>query len=213
MAVELVAGERMPGEGKNAILACNDYVRMGPSRSLRALEERYNDDARKSPPTRSLGTLAKWSSKFNWQARAEAYDAAIDAEKTALAAARRKEIMQSGVALDYERVAKLKELVDFLESQIAEGAEDGQRPRVWVKDFKRIGSGEFGETVEIERFNAALLAEYRAALDDIAKEVGGRRQRTVVENIDYGKLTEEQLQRIAEGEDPVQVILSDFARS
>jgi hypothetical protein len=158
--------------------------------------------------------------------------------------------MEDGVALDYERVAKLKRLAAFLEEQIfyeskidekaadligirdlLDAAEDtsdkeslsniarmildkldpsdpkNHYPHIWARDVKGIGGGR---TVDIVRFNAVLLAEYRAILAEIAQETGGRRQRTVTENIDYSKLTEEQLQRVAGGEDPIQVILSEY---
>ncbi|MCC6454181.1 MAG: hypothetical protein IT328_04510 [Caldilineaceae bacterium] len=178
MAVELVAGEKLPGESKKAIIACNDWLRLGPGRTLVALVGKYAEMHQSTPPTRSLHTLKRWSTDFGWQAREEAYDAAIEAVKNA----RRREIMESGLALDYERVVKLKTLADFLESQIAEEDPAGKRANVWVKDYKRLGGGEFGETVEIERFNAALIAEFRASLDDLAKETGGRKQNVKMEH-------------------------------
>lgn len=253
MAVELVAGEKMKGESNKAVIACNDYLRMGPGRSLQKLHRMYSESASDKPTTGNLRVLAGWSSKYGWVERAEAYDREIEAEKTAAEkanqlaiAARRKEIMQSGVALDFERVERLKRLADFLEAQvfyeppseevaaerlramveIALSDEDDRNevvravlaqldpsdpkakyPNVWARDVKAIAGGK---TVDIVRFNSALLAELRSTFADIAAETGGRRQRTITENIDYSKLTEEQLQRVAAGEDPIQVILSDY---
>jgi len=257
MAVKLIISERVKGEGKNPILACNDFVRMGPGRSLPKLLAEYTKPHQDAPPTRSINTLKKWSTDFGWQERATAYDEAIEAEKNVQArlvqqqiAERRKSIMQTDEALDFERVAKLKRLARFLEEQIfyqpqvdegaakllgievaiglAEGTTDKQElselarmvlarldpndpkalyPHVWAHDVRAMAGGK---GVDIYRFNAALLAEYRSVLDEIAKETGGRRQRTITENIDYGKLTTEQLQRVAAGEDPIQVILSDY---
>jgi hypothetical protein len=260
MAVELIVGDKVKGESKNAIIACNDYLRMGPTRSLRTLEAQYRETSLNLAPTISIGTLNDWSKKFGWQERAEIYDAAIEAEKIEAEKARqramaerRKAIMEEGVALDFERVERLKRLADFLEAQVfyepqvdeqaarligiagllgladeVENKDDlsdiariilakldandpsAKYPHVWARDVRALAGGK---TVDIVRFNSALLAELRATLDDIAKETGGRRQRTVVENIDYGKLTDEQLARIAAGEDPVQVILSEFTSS
>lgn len=261
MAVELVAGEKVKGESKSAIIACNDYLRMGPGRSLRLLVSEYDKGARNITPTTSLGTLGKWSTAYGWQDRAELYDAAIEAEKTAVEkerqrqiAERRKKIMEDGVAFDFERVALLKKHAEFLEQQIfyqpkievedelarrlgiealvglAEETSDpdeldalarrivakldpndpkAQYPHVWAQDVKGLAGGK---TYEIVRFNSALLSEFRATLDDIAKETGGRRQRTITENfdIDLSKLSEEQLERITAGEDPLQVIISDY---
>lgn len=203
MPVELIVGERVAKESKNAVLACNDYLRMGPGRSLRKLCDRYQS-APGTPPTKRLKSLKDWSANFGWQARAEAYDAAGDAEKTAAASARRKEIMDEGLALDYERVAKLKDLAAMLEDEInyepsltedeeaeivehnaellapgeqydrALQARSRRRPNVWLRDVKGIGSFDNFERVEIVRFNAALISEYRGTLDDLAKETGGR---------------------------------------
>jgi hypothetical protein len=176
MPVDLIAGEKAKGETKKAIIACNDYLRMGIGRSLEKLHRTYTEH---SPdlgtlwvPTKHLSILKGWSTRFGWQARTEIYDAAIEDQKNV----RRREIMESGLALDYERVVKLKTLASFLEQQITEEAPDGKRPNVWLKDYKQIGSGDFAEKVEIERFNAALVAEFRASLDDLAKETGGRKQ-------------------------------------
>lgn len=258
MAVALIAGEKVKGETKNAVLACNDYLRMGLGRSLRSLLSHYREVEQNSAPTLSLATLNLWSAKYGWQERAETYDAAIEADKQAAEkerqrqiAERRKAIMEDGVAFDFERVAVLKRLAAFLEEQIfyqpqidqegaqqvgiagllglAEEVEDKgtlsdiarmvlarldpddpkyKYPHVWAQDVRALAGGK---SVDIFRFNQALLGELRSVLDDIAKETGGRRQRTVTESIDYNKLTEEQLQRVAAGEDPIQVILSDYA--
>jgi hypothetical protein len=206
--VELLAGERIKGESKKAIIACNDYLRMGAGRSLAKLIQKYTKSTPDSAPTTNLRIAKRWSTNYDWQARADAYDAQLEVEKNA----RRKEIMEAGLALDYERVSKLVELAEFLEEQITyepgesanndeeiepveltdeefetqQRREHGdpmlQRPHVWLRDYKQIGSGEFAEKVDIYRFNAALVSEYRAALDDIAKEVGGRKQKVDMEH-------------------------------
>jgi hypothetical protein len=174
--LELLSGHRQSGESDNAVVACNDWLRLGTGRTLSRLLSKYNDIQQKSAPTQSLNTLQQWSAKFDWQARATEFDAGWEARKNA----EREAVMGYGLALDYERVNKLFRLADFLEGQIYEkGAPDpvtGYEPyhNVWVPDVKSIGGGEFAERVDIERFNSALLAEYRATLDDIAKEVGGR---------------------------------------
>lgn len=252
MTVELIAGTRASGESQKAITACNDYLRLGVGRSLAALVQNYTERDRTRPPTRNLGTLKVWSADYGWQERSGIYDAIVEAEKQATEkqrqreiAERRKSIMEDGAALDFERVAKLKRLADFLEEQVFyeppsgdeltrligvldqidddDGPGDIARivmskldpndpkakyPNVWARDVKGLAGGK---TVDIVRFNSALLSELRSTLDDIAKETGGRRQRVINENIDYSKLTDDQLQRVAAGEDPIQVILSDYS--
>lgn len=112
--------------------------------------------------------------QFGWAERATAFDATWEARKNA----ERQAVMDYGLALDYERVRRLLRLADFLEAQLYEQGEAGEFHNVWLPDVKAIGSGEFAERVDIERFNGSLLAEYRAVLDDIAKETGGRIKKT-----------------------------------
>ena len=171
--LEPLAGQRQKNETAKAVQACNDYLRMGPGRVIADLWRRYAKSDQESPPTVYLGTLKKWSSYYDWVERAEQYDLQLEEQKNQ----RRDDIMASGLALTHERVEKLKWLARFLEVQILEQGEDGVYHNVWIPDVKQIGSGDTAERVDIERFNSALISEYRATLDDLAKETGGRKTR------------------------------------
>jgi hypothetical protein len=181
-ALELLSGQRQSGESDAAVVACNDWLRLGTGRTLPKLLSKYGDMRQKAAPTQSLDTLQNWSRRFDWSARAVEFDVDWEARKNA----ERQAVMDYGLSLDYERVNKLLRLADFLEGQIYEKSapdpETGYQSfhNVWVPDVKSIGGGEFAERVDIERFNSALLAEFRATLDDIAKEVGGRIKKTDV---------------------------------
>lgn len=174
--LELLSGQRQSGESDNAVVACNDWLRMGTGRTLSRLLSKYAEIRHITPPTTSSDTLKNWSARFDWQARAVEFDAGWEARKNA----EREAVMGYSLSLDYERVNDLLRLADFLKSQIYEkSAPDpvtGYQSfhNVWVPDVKSIGGGEFAERVDIERFNSALLEQYRGVLDDIAKEVGGR---------------------------------------
>lgn len=174
--VQLLVGERQKGESNKAVIACNDWLRMGPGRSLPALLEKYNQTQQDAAPSRSLNTLQRWSSDFNWFDRATSFDANWEAIKTA----EREAELNYGLALDYERVRKLKRMADFLEGQLYEtgaaDAETGKAPyhNVWLPDVKVVGSGDSAETVDIERFNSAIFIQLRGVLDDLAQETGGR---------------------------------------
>jgi hypothetical protein len=200
---ELLAGERKDNESDRAVIALNDYLRMGPSRSLRKLAQKYNKSKQKQTPTESFETLGAWSTAFDWQLRASAYDSELEQAKNE----KRKQVIEQGLALDYERVTKLKKLAQFLEKQIYDEAPEpeamtteeligatlaGNAPRivpagfeqhkVWLPDVKQIGSGEKAERVDIVKFNSSLIAEYRSTLADLAAETGGRRQKQEVEH-------------------------------
>jgi hypothetical protein len=165
-----LSGQLQKGETDKSVQACNDWLRLGVGRSLPKLLENYANSNQKSPPTSSLGTLKQWSLKFKWTERATKFDAEWEERKNA----ERQAELDYGLALDYERVNKLKRLADFLEGQLFEVGENGDYHNVWLPDVKQIGSGEYAERVDIERFNSSLVSEYRSVLDDIAKEVGGR---------------------------------------
>lgn len=195
---ELLAGERKEGETDRAVQACNDYLRLGPGRSLSKLLSKYTKRNQKEPVTESESTIKKWSADYDWQLRASAYDAVLEEMRNEK---RRKEF-DAGLALDYERIRKLKKLANLLEQDLT--------VRLWLDDVKSIGSGEFAERVDLIRFNSALVEQYRGVLDDLAKEVGGRKQKSEVLNIDLSKLTDDQLSRIAAGEDPMRVVLSAY---
>lgn len=164
--VELLAGIRQDGESAMAMIAFNDYVRMGPGRSQAGLRRKYMsmiDDADPSSsskvPTVSLNTLRNWSSDYGWAARAELYDASFDRSKTDTAL----EVLGIGLSLAHNRILALKRLASKLESDI--------ESRLWTKDVKSLSKDDY---VELLRLNGKLLREYRGVLDDIAKETGGR---------------------------------------
>jgi hypothetical protein len=158
-------------ESKRANQAFRDYAFMGVSRSLAALIKIYTKQTPERlqlPATKSLNTLKKWSQAFAWVERAERFDA-LQAEKTkAEYDTRRAKIMNDGLALAHERIAKLNEIFfrlyeDFQEEQ-----------NLWLPDKKGIGQAENFQVVDIVRFNSQLVDQMRATLDDIASEVGER---------------------------------------
>lgn len=175
MQVELLAGELRPRESKKAVVACNDYLRMGPGRSLAKLRQIYATPGPTKPPTRHLATLKTWSANYGWQERAARHDAEIERRKTEQVEARRRMALETGFALGYERVITLKKLAGFLVGQVFQSNEAGKFFNVWLADVKQVGSGEFAERVDIERFNAAIISELRGLLDDLARETGGRK--------------------------------------
>jgi hypothetical protein len=180
--VDLLAGVRNERESNRAVQACNDYLRLGATRTLRQVEGF------------SVSQVRKWSAMFGWQQRAVLYDTGIEEQKNSFVGDRRRDVMDSGLGLDFERVAKLKKLAEFLEDQIyetetvtlkaeGEGAEPRQvtrYSRLWLRDYKSIGNTPY----EIERFNAALIEQWRGLLDDIAREGGGRKQKQEISGPD-----------------------------
>src|SRR5262249_553496 len=48
-----------------------------------------------------------------------------------------------------------------------------ENDRLWVQEPKQVGT----QVLDVEKFNAAEVKEYRGLLDDIARELGDRRTR------------------------------------
>lgn len=204
--VVLLAGEKQSRETWRAVQACNDWLRLGPGRNLLLLFEQYKKQAKTgpNPPTRSYYTLKDWSTKYVWIDRAPLYDQAQENIKNAI----RRQIMQEGLALDYERVLRLDRLAEFLEEQLYERGTDEKFHNVWLPDVRIVNRGK-GKTEEvgIERFNAPLIREYRKALADLAAETGGRRRIQESWDIDVSRLPMGALERLAAGDKLIDVLL------
>ena len=99
------------------------------------------------------------------------------------------------------RVHKLSMLAALMEKDLLGGF-------MWLDQVKSIGSGEDSEKVEYEEFNTSEISQYRGVLDDIAKETGGRIMNTRNIDLDLTQLTNDQLNRLAQGEDVLSVLLN-----
>lgn len=104
-----------------------------------------------------------------------------NADIKALQAAGEQEALSEGLALKGERVRKLKQLAALLEKDLTGGF-------LWLDQVKGVGSGDVAMIVDYEEFNSAEVIQYRGLLDDIAKEVGARAQRTELTGKDGGAI-------------------------
>lgn len=175
--IELLAGEKQEKESSKAVCACNDWLRLGPGRNIPKLLNSYKQKETVinnfAAPSTSYETLRIWSSKFKWPERAASFDASYEDRVNRERAAE----IDYGLALDYERIRELKQLADLLKDQLLARDVKGNFIGLWVPDVKVVGHGDTAETVEIERFNSALVTQYRETLNDLAKETGGRVQK------------------------------------
>lgn len=96
-----------------------------------------------------------------------------EADIKAIRSVSEKAALTEGYALKEHRVFKLSILAALLEKDLFGGF-------IWTDQVKGVGSGDIAEIVEYEEFNAAEITQYRGILDDIAKETGGRVQKTDV---------------------------------
>ena len=94
-----------------------------------------------------------------------------EVEIGALIKAGQEDALNEGLALVAERVKKLKQIAALMERDLFGGF-------LWTEETKGVGSGEAAEVIDYDVFNSAEVVQYRGVLDDIAKETGGRVQKT-----------------------------------
>lgn len=162
--------EPLPRESNRTRAAFEDYYAMGPGRSLTALVAGYRvrGESDPRPPARRLATVKAWSAAFGWQARIAERDAAATAAAARAFEAERQAALQSGFAVLHRRVDALNALAELLQGEVLDAT------KRWLADAKWIGGFESGSRVELERFNAPLIEQFRGALSDIAAELGAR---------------------------------------
>ena len=203
-------------ESRRANAALRDYLLMGTGRSINKLVAKYAADP--AAPTKSRVTIAAWSGDFAWVARSQQFDELQQAKTRQEYDERRAAIMENGLALTHERVAKLVKLFDQLEQYAVD------EERVWLKDVKsvRVGTGiemsEDGKTrevgeyerVDLIRFNDALIGKMLETLAALAAETGGRVRkaeltgkdggpiRTAASLVDLSKLSDAELAALEE---------------
>jgi hypothetical protein len=193
--LERAAAEDGRRETKRANQAFRDYARLGSARSLEKLFEIYIgliSDSYQIPATKSLATLRYYCHTFSWVERANRFDVIQEEKDKAAYEARRKQLMEAGLALAHERIGELETIYERLKKDFQVDA------NLWLPDRKGIGSAENFETVDIVRFNAPIVDQMRGTLDDIAKEVGGRINKTDItskgkELVNLTDKTDEQL--------------------
>lgn len=108
--------------------------------------------------------------------------------------------LTTGLAIKSERVKSLKALGRLMEKDLFGGF-------LWLDQVKGVGSGDIAEIVEYEEFNKGEVDAYRGVLDDIAKELGDRKQNIEhtgkdggpieqKHEIDLSKLTDDELAKL-----------------
>lgn len=155
-------------ESAKARQAKDDYIKLGPNRSLEKLLARYRSTT-EPPPTTRISTLKGWSCRFGWVDAAIAYDEAERerAKREAIEVAeavkqRRIEVLSQGFALDFVRVDALQAVASRL-----------------LLALNAIDEDEEGN--QLYTFNEGMVRQLRGLLEDIAKETGGRRDKIDVE--------------------------------
>jgi hypothetical protein len=184
------AWERQLGESAKAYAAWTVYRDLGPERSLRKTAQMYYGCIK------NVHQLARWSRKFDWVERARAFDdyhemirrEAIETHQRSrlqVFAARERKVQEELLEVKELYLAKLKTMA------------------AWPLEKRIVKEGENEIHIYPARWSFSTLNRGIEVLDDSPEKIDLR-------TIDLSQLTDEQLERIANGEDPRKV-LSDFS--
>lgn len=110
-----------------------------------------------------------------------AYRKTYEIDISKLRSERREQVISTGLALQENRINGLIALALLLEEDLR------VKNLVWTKDVKSVIVGKGNEAehqrIDFEIFNKAEISELRGIYDDIAKETGGRIQRSDVTSL------------------------------
>jgi len=83
--------------------------------------------------------------------------------------------LMTGIAIKENRISLLQQLAEEMKKDLLE------KKRMWVvNNYRMVGRGEDAVLMEYEEFNQAEVNQLRGVLDDVAKEVGGRVNKTAL---------------------------------
>lgn len=183
--------ERQPGESAKAFEAFRVYRDAGPDRSVVGTCRR----ARRRPgAAQADGRWKTWRAKHNWESRAAAYDthfAAIEQQ------AKEKERGKRATEMEQRR-QQAQDDAWALSEQMRAKIQQMLKVPVAQRGAKRAGVAKWDYN-SLSRFADALLkvTKLGAGLDPAL---------ATTLNIDVKQLTDDQIDRIAAGEDPASVL-------
>lgn len=156
---------RCPGETARASAALQDYIGMGPGRSLPKLFRRYikaTKTGQEKPPSRRIATLKKWSSKYRWQDRLACWQDMQRLEREALWRTRREEQRDWEWSMAGKLKQRIEEMLRFPLAEITRD-EDGAVTVVKPVRWRQADVSQFSKTAtELSRLAATLETERKA---------------------------------------------------
>ena len=184
-------------ESRKSNIALRDYWALGPGRTLLALCKKYTKlQGTTAAPTLSHQTLKQWSTKYDWQARINQVKVNEDARVMAEWQARQAEWRQRGWEAAQALSDKVRLMLAFPISRKVVDNGDGTQTII--------------EPINWRASDVAKLMETASKLARASSQMTTNTPSTQL-NIDMSQLTIEQLERIAQGENPL-VVIADTSK-
>lgn len=197
------------GESAAASQALYDYAHMGYNRSLKGLAEKYQDE--EDPPTKSYETIAYWSSTFEWQDRVAKWEEIERQREEKIWRARKDKIREK----EWDNFDRLQEIISKILEDMPNFVK--RKEKIIQKGKVRIydsAKGRITEEGQTEIRAIVLSFDVNAAISFIktASDIGrratemDRKASNLLNEIDFAKLSPEQVTRVAEGEHILDVL-------
>lgn len=197
------------GETSAANAALIEYARMGYGRGLKPLREKFSkmDD----PPTKSYATIVNWSSKLDWVARVERWEE-IERKRDELVWRERRDELRQKEWANFDRLQDiiteiLKDVPKFIGRK--EKVIDKGKPEVIDANGRQIHAGKPEVKVITLELDGSLLIRFIKTASEIgrrAAEMDQNYMAKLMNEIDFAKLSPEQVSKLAEGEHILDVL-------
>lgn len=205
---------KYPGETDTSHQALIDYIRMPKSavksderRSLRNLHKKYLAQLSTGhlPPSTSLPTIKTWSTRYKWQVRVALAEAQVQ-EQDIIDWKQRQQEVRENAWEDYHSLRELAQQIieaapPFVNKSVSQG-----EPAVVDEHGQLIRPGK--ATIISVQLNTVALARIIDLNRKLAEVAIDKKDKLAYYNLDLSTLDYRQLERIAAGEDPLDVLLS-----
>ena len=195
-------------ETRVANAALNDYARMGFSRSLRNLHAKYQESD--DPPTDKWSTICNWSASYDWQDRVKRWDAIEQERDEKVWRERRDEIRRK----EWDNFYRLQEIIEeflkdmphFIERK--EKLLDDGTPEVIDSQGNVVRRGKPNTKIVTLKFKVSEAIRFIQTASDIGRKAAemDKGMSNLLNEIDFEKLSPEQISRVAQGENILDVL-------
>lgn len=196
------------GESAAASRALTDYAMMGFRRSLEKLFNKYEE--MEDPPITNKATLSGYCMKYDWVDRAKRYDE-LQREREELTWRERRDQIREK---EWDNFYRLQEIVSDILNDIPkfvnrqEKIVDKGSATVVDAQGRVIHEGRPQEKVIVLSMNVNSAIKFIRTASDIGRRAAemDKNMPNLLKEIDFSKLTPEQIERVAEGEHLLDVL-------
>jgi len=204
--------KRVERESEAANGALNDYARMGYARSIKRLHAAYTDRQEDEyVPTRSIMTLSSWSSSYDWVDRVAAWTD-LERRRRDNEWRDRRDGLRAKEWSNYERLQDIvSEMLEVVPQFISrkEKVVDKGTPTIILQNGDIVKQGTPEKLVITLKANTTAIIQFIKTASEIGRKAAEMDQTwmsKLLKEVDFGKLDNEQVARLADGEHILDVL-------